>query len=364
VTGCITEDGTPAGEGPNQCTLGKALQRGKSMAISSDGLSFYLAAAGSNADAGQIVTFRRDPSDGSLTERPGAVACYSPRGLADPNNPENVCSVGRGVMEANGVAVSPDDRSVYVTSGRGAVAIFDREIDVTPPQTLITAGPPDGSSAADDAVAFAFASSEPGSTFACGVDGGPLSPCATPFATLALGAGQHTFVVRAIDIDGNADPSPASRSFTILVPPRAATAVAAGPGDQDSRAPAGSAAAADLVAPRVSGYRLTSRRFAVEAARTPPVGSATGAGARGGTTFRYTLSEAATVTIVISRQASGRRLFTLTRASGRGPNRLAFSGRTASRALAPGSYRAALTATDRAGNTSRKHTVVFRVVKR
>lgn len=59
--------------------------------------------------------------------------------------------------------------------------------------------------------------------------------------------------------------------------------------------------------PVVTRYRVTNRRFAVGAARTPTFGTAAARKHARGTTFRYTLSEAATVKIAISRLLPGRR---------------------------------------------------------
>jgi hypothetical protein len=58
-------------------------------------------------------------------------------------------------------------------------------------------------------------------------------------------------------------------------------------------------------------------------------------------------------------------LFTLTRArTHAGANRVAFSGRTKRATLRRGSYRARLTAGDRAGNRSKTVTLKFVVVRR
>ncbi len=141
----------------------------------------------------------------------------------------------------------------------------------------------------------------------------------------------------------------------------------------------------DLLAPNVSGFGLNRSVFAVGPNRTPISGSA--AQVRRGTTFRYTLSEAATVRIAIGARRSGRRRAgrcvapsrrlrrarrctrlvargTLTRTSRAGANRVAFSGRVGSRALRPGRYQARITATDAARNVSRPRTVFFRIVRR
>ncbi len=102
-----------------------------------------------------------------------------------------------------------------------------------------------------------------------------------------------------------------------------------------------------------------------------------------GTSFRFTLSEAARVSIRIERVLAGRRKGkrcvkptpklrkakrcdrfsrkgTLVRSSKQGSNSVAFSGRLGSKPLARGADRAVLTAT---GNASKEAKVSFRVVK-
>jgi putative cell wall-binding protein len=147
-------------------------------------------------------------------------------------------------------------------------------------------------------------------------------------------------------------------------------------------------AAADKVAPGVSNYGLTNNPFVV-GGRTPTFGTAAARKKRHkkGTTFRYTLSEAATARIVITQNRAGRRkgrrcvaptrklrrarkctrtFFkgTLTRVSHVGRNSVGFSGRIGAKALTPGTYRATLTATDAANNTSKPKTISFTIVKR
>jgi CSLREA domain-containing protein len=138
----------------------------------------------------------------------------------------------------------------------------------------------------------------------------------------------------------------------------------------------------DTVAPVFGGVSLTNGVFAVG-----PKATAVSARAKRGTTFRYTLSEAARVKIVIARAAAGRRKGkrcakptrrlrrakkctrfaksgTLTRASKAGANKVPFSGRIGTKKLKPGRYRAVLTATDAAGNRSLAKTLRFRIVRR
>ena len=85
--------------------------------------------------------------------------------------------------------------------------------DTTAPDTTITAGP--SGTTNDSTPTFSFTSTEAGSTFACRIDAGAWVACTSPFTTAALGDGAHTFEVRATDVAGNTDASPASRSFTV-----------------------------------------------------------------------------------------------------------------------------------------------------
>jgi hypothetical protein len=103
------------------------------------------------------------------------------------------------------------------------------------PDTTITSGP-SGSVSATTA-SFAFSSSEAGSTFECSLDGAPFGACTSPKDYPALANGEHTFRVRAIGAGGT-DPTPASRTWTVVdtaapqvtstTPPADATGVAPG----------------------------------------------------------------------------------------------------------------------------------------
>jgi N-acetylneuraminic acid mutarotase len=140
--------------------------------------------------------------------------------------------------------------------------------------------------------------------------------------------------------------------------------------------------------PVVTHYGLTNNPFVVAAGGTPLFGSAALVRRhKHGTTFTYTLSEAATVRIAISQRLPGRRRArscaapsrklrhakrcvrilpkgTLTRTSHQGANKIAFSGRLRATALKPGRYQATLIATDAAKHGSKKQTLYFRIVKR
>ena len=75
---------------------------------------------------------------------------------------------------------------------------------------------------------FAFSATDPGSTFACSLDGLPFASCTSPTAYTGLIDGAHTFAVRATDSVGTTDPTPARRSWTIdTVPPTAPASLVA-----------------------------------------------------------------------------------------------------------------------------------------
>ncbi len=87
--------------------------------------------------------------------------------------------------------------------------------DTTPPDTTITSGP--SGSTTSTSASFVFSATEAG-TFECRLDSGTWSACTSPRAYSALSAGSHTFSVRATDIAGNTDLTPASRGWTITAP--------------------------------------------------------------------------------------------------------------------------------------------------
>lgn len=134
-------------------------------------------------------------------------------------------------------------------------------------------------------------------------------------------------------------------------------------------APAGGGATADP-SPSLTGARLAPGAFAVR-------------GRRSGSTLRFQLSEAATLTGVIERARPGRRVRgrcrtgrrgrrctryvrvgTVTFAGRPGTNSVRFAGRVAGRPLAAGRYRLRLVARDAGGKRSAERLVRFRVMRR
>jgi hypothetical protein len=102
---------------------------------------------------------------------------------------------------------------LIITYDEGIVA------DTTPPETTITSGAAEGEPLTVDSATFGFSSSESGSTFECSLDGGAFASCGSPQSYTNLSNGSHTFSVRATDAAGNVDATPASRTFSVEVPP-------------------------------------------------------------------------------------------------------------------------------------------------
>ena len=104
-----------------------------------------------------------------------------------------------GVKDLNGQALGATKSWTFTT--------------VAPPNTTINSGP--SGAVASTSASFSFSSSKAGSTFKCSLDGSTFAGCASPKTYSSLSQGNHTFRVQAIDTSGIADPTPASRSWTV-----------------------------------------------------------------------------------------------------------------------------------------------------
>ena len=124
---------------------------------------------------------------------------------------------------------------------RDAVGNFDPSpadrswtVDLTPPNTTIVTGPSGLVPVAS--ASFTFTASEPDATFACSLDGAPFGPCTSPYTAPGLAQGAHGFAVRATDVAGHLDPSPATRTWTVdTVAPD--VVITAGPGNGATTGP-------------------------------------------------------------------------------------------------------------------------------
>jgi len=108
--GCISEGGSDG------CATAVAMSSIEGLAVSSDGANVYVAAPGSNA----VDVLARDPDTGQLTQATDGSGCFVNASLAG-------CTTGRQLGGADAVAISPDDKSVYVPASlTNSVANFSR----------------------------------------------------------------------------------------------------------------------------------------------------------------------------------------------------------------------------------------------
>jgi hypothetical protein len=89
------------------------------------------------------------------------------------------------------------------------------------PETVIDSGPP--ASGTSRTASFVFHSSKAGSSFRCSFDGSAFAACASPFIKTHLSPRTHAFAVRAIDAQGNVEPTPAASSFKVSLAQGTAT---------------------------------------------------------------------------------------------------------------------------------------------
>ncbi len=274
----------------------------------------------------------------------------------------NFFDVAAVALDAGG-----DGAIAYVQGAGSTPPLHVRGFDAAPP-TFDDVRIPAGADATPGApLAFAASASDvwgPVSLAWSFGDGTGASGGAATHAYRAAGA--YTATVTATDAAGNT----ASRSGVVHV----GGGIGGGGGERAVGAP---------VLSRVSlshrAFRVGRARTAVSArrrrGRAPPIG----------TTFRFTLDAAAGVRIAFTRSAPGRRsgrrcvrssrrlararrctrlvaAGALTRGERAGADAVAFSGRVRRRALAPGSYRATLTASA-GGRAGVPRALGFRVVR-
>jgi len=99
-------------------------------------------------------------------------------------------------------------------------------IDLTPPETTITSGPPNPTN--QTTATFTFTCNEEPCTFECQLDAGGFSSCASGIIYNSLADGSHAFEVRATDLADNTDLTPAAYTWTIDVPPLGMAVIPAG----------------------------------------------------------------------------------------------------------------------------------------
>ena len=164
-----------------------SIDTGPSGSTSATGAAFTF----SSADAGATFECRLLPG-GSWA------ACSSPHSYSSLADGTYTFEV-RAIDQAGNTDASPATRTWTV--------------DTVPADTTITSAPPADTNATG--ASFSFLASDAGPTFECKLDAGSFGACSSPKTYASLAEGSHTFSVRAVDAAGNADPTPASHTWTV-----------------------------------------------------------------------------------------------------------------------------------------------------
>lgn len=123
---CYNENGYPT------CFTLRISGSFRSVAFSPDSTSLYLLTDRS------LLIFASDPTTGNLMQKAGSQGCFNSK-----DGTAVGCASARAISESNDLVVSPDGKSLYVTSAKpslSAVAVFDRATNGSLTQKGGTAG--------------------------------------------------------------------------------------------------------------------------------------------------------------------------------------------------------------------------------
>jgi DNA-binding beta-propeller fold protein YncE len=127
--GCLVAPGQKSNDnGTQDCGDGKALLGASAVAISPDGENVYVASgtAGTTqaSSFGSLAILRRNAATGAISE----VGCLSSDGTDGRDGASGACVTTPGLLGADGVTVSPDGSTVFVTANMSAsVVAFARD---------------------------------------------------------------------------------------------------------------------------------------------------------------------------------------------------------------------------------------------
>lgn len=227
--------------------------------IDADGLADVHVSAGGNRPNAWVVSWRQQP-DGTLSQpevRPShdipealEVADVTGDGRGDLVvvhggwSRVGVYDLTPGTLVAEDLYTAPVTNTTQVGAlavgdvtgdGRPDVAVADvldglvllrgaaPQADLVAPDTFVDSPPSNVHESRT--ISFAFSATE-ASTFSCRMDGAAWTQCKSGMTYGGLEQGVHVFEVRATDLAGNTDPSPARRTFTVDGP---STTITSGP---------------------------------------------------------------------------------------------------------------------------------------
>ena len=157
-------------------------------------------------ESGCLPTTTLDPGLGALQNNGGPTQTMAITNASPAHNFTTSCSL------------STDQRGVSrpQPSG-GACDLGAFELDLTEPDTAITAQPANPSNSSNPSFSFSGTDTNGSgiASFQCQLDGGSWLACNSGSNVGPLGEASHTFNVRAVDRDGNINSSPASYTWSV-----------------------------------------------------------------------------------------------------------------------------------------------------
>jgi hypothetical protein len=118
--------------------------------------------------------------------------------------------------ETAGRDVASVGECIDKAANQADVATKRVKIDKTAPTTTIDDGPAQYTNATAASLPFSGADGLSGvAGYECRLDSGPNVPCTTPFGLTGLTDGTHTVSLRAIDVAGNPDATPATHTWMV-----------------------------------------------------------------------------------------------------------------------------------------------------
>ena len=194
----------------------------------SPGAGYTCTATSAGGTSSQTVTVKRDTVwPGVVTTAP--TATFNDAGWSRaPVTVHYECS-----DDTSGVASCPADDTIATegsavetqvrhatdnAGNSGPSGILTLAIDLTAPDTTLDTTPPANSISADATFAFSATDALSGvDRLECSLDGATFAACASPLDLQGLADGSHTFKVRALDVAGNVDATPAQYTWTVDV---------------------------------------------------------------------------------------------------------------------------------------------------
>ena len=210
--GAVTVDvasGAAADTGANGSTAAAQLTR--TADVTPPSVSLATAAPSSTNGSFVVTATFSEPVTGfsalDVAVTNGAVSGFSGSGTTYTFT---VTPAGAGAVE---VAVGGGAASEGAGNGNVAAVPLARVYDPVAPVVTLSGSP--SATSADGSATFAFGADEL-VAFSCSLDAAAFGPCSSPIAFTGLAAGEHTFVIRPLDLAGNT--SDTTYTWTVRTP--------------------------------------------------------------------------------------------------------------------------------------------------